>query len=214
MTHIRQMPLSECLKIITQYQKTDDSKLFLRLLAQFDNLLLHTIQKIRKYDHTIQREEMQELYHIAIVGMSNALKKIPPDEKPKMIPAWIVAYVKAALKKTYRYKNKEETMTLFDVADEESWMHYKRYAYVMRNMCSDGKDIELKSIASDLMNSELLESDEREYINRHVLEGETFRSIAESENMSTSKVFNRVKAGLDKLRKLLEDGSIDSIDSI
>lgn len=193
------LTLVDCLPLIAKYRDTRDAKIFSTLLAKFDMLLLRSVYQLRKKYEQIRDEELQELYHLAIIGMSKALLKIPRHEVPRKIPMWICAYVEAAIVKAYRYKLRDNEYLVAEPYEDVERSKVKTLAEFSRFVAH--VDIE------DLLNYSLLSEREVNCIRRILLDKESYQSVADSFKVSDVSIWKWLKSGLAKLGELVGKGS-------
>jgi hypothetical protein len=96
------MTQTKALELIDEYQRTNDERVFAILLAKYDELLMKVVNEQKRLNTYMQRDPPNELYHMAVLGFSNAIKVIPPTENPCKIPAWIKSYVKHSFDACYK----------------------------------------------------------------------------------------------------------------
>jgi RNA polymerase sigma factor (sigma-70 family) len=192
------LSLPNCIPLIASYRETDDTVSFLRLLAQFDLLLVDTIHGMRRRYHVLLSESTQDMYHTAIVAFARSLKKIDM-ERPELIPATIKAYVVSAIRKQYSYKEREieeEEVVLdwFNVAPDVS---QKR-----RRVSREQRDAERRLQVSEFMDAAGLTKEEEECVIKKFLGNSTLNDVAKDVGLTKDQVRYRIKTAMRKLRRV------------
>ena len=191
------LTLEECLELVARYQRTDNRRVFLLLLAKFDLLILSVIHRMRKRHRCLRREEMQALYHVGIIGFAAALKKLPEDEEPRKIPAWIVAYVKAELRRDYvgvevRYRQMIDRAAHRLI--ERRKQRFSREVPISQ-AAIDAKSVLMAPVLSDL---------QRDLIYSYVVEGQTRVELAARYGMKQDSLVGQIRRGIEKLKKYMK----------
>lgn len=175
--------------LISDYQECPTSETFSLLLLKFDKLLVYIILKMRKKLAWLREVELEDLYHTAILGFAIALKKIPKDCKPSKVPAYISAYVKAEIKKMYRYLCREEA-GLGEPPDIDTVLEPVEGPVLL-----DGFEMALDSANLSEM--------EKECLRKKFYESKSLNEIAVELGIKVSRVYRRVRRGLRKLKEWL-----------
>lgn len=101
--------IEKCKDLVKKYQETKDISIRDLLLAKFDKYLLHVIYGVRKRYIYLRGEELQGLYHTAVLGFYKALAVFDCGLPAKMLFFVIRAYVRNELDIFYAYKAKEHS---------------------------------------------------------------------------------------------------------
>lgn len=190
MNEIRHMTHKSALELIVKYQATGDEEIFGILLAKYDDLLLKTLYEYQRLNIYMRMDPLQELYHIAIVGFSAALKVIPPKESPSKLPAWIKAYVRHALDNAYKPQVNDKILYR-----NRHWMnlesnHDKTYNNVENNI-----DVQV------LLKCRRLSDKERKVLKLSFLNDMTLNEISEQMDSLTRQQIHYIKkCALKKLK--------------
>jgi RNA polymerase sigma factor (sigma-70 family) len=99
--------LSNVREAVVRYKLTGYKKDFAVVLALVDNLIIHTVLKLRNRHRVLQNVSTQELYHAGIISLYDALDKMPQNVSEEKVPLWIVAYIKSHIRRDYIYLEKE-----------------------------------------------------------------------------------------------------------
>lgn len=185
----------DALSLISQYQATGDEKIFAILLAKYDELLLKTLYDYQRLKLYMRKDPLQELYHIAITGFHDAVKKIPSTEKPYKIPAWIVSYVKHAFDNSYRAEITDKAL-------------FKRKSYVFTDTAQD-RTSTYNSVKNNMdvevfLKCKRLTTDERKILKLYYLKD---MKLADVSNEMTDCTTQRVHYLKDRALKKLKDCS-------
>lgn len=92
---------------VLAYKKDKSDENFKRVLFLTDNLLVLIVLRLKKYQKWLRQVSHQELYHISVVGLYDALDKMPDDILAIKIPLWIMAYANSHIRKSYAYLKKD-----------------------------------------------------------------------------------------------------------
>jgi len=192
------LSLPNCIPLIASYRETDDTVSFLRLLAQFDLLLVDTIHGMRRRYHVLKGESMQDLYHTAIVAFARSLRKVDMD-RPELLPATIKAYVVSAVRKQYSYKEKE-------IAEEEVVMDWFNVTPDLsqrrRRISKEQRAAERRFQVKEFMDAAGLTKEEEKCIIRKYLGNCTLKDVAKDLRLTQDQVRYRLKTALKKLRNV------------
>jgi len=88
-------------RLVTEYQEHRDSIVFEKILRRVDALLLSTVHKHMWKRPHLQKIDMRDLYHTAIVSLGRAIITMKPEFTPERIVQRIISYVKNELNVTY-----------------------------------------------------------------------------------------------------------------
>jgi RNA polymerase sigma factor (sigma-70 family) len=187
--------LEDILPIIIEYQYSNDKRMFYYLLAQFDLLIIGTFKDMTHgpFKHLYEDEHDLELYHIAILGFDQALRKIPKNEDPKKIPAWITAYVKSKIRSFYSYKQKE---TPADPIEIQQYMS-KEIHHVSGSEKDRTSLIDIKTI----MERSALTSEECQCITMYHLDRYTLEEVGAEMSMPKYSVLRMLKRAMAKMQR-------------
>lgn len=187
MRHLFNFSLRDALKMILEYNKTKDNELFLSLLAKFDMYLIYVAHKLKFKYSVLQYEEMQDLYHIAIIATSKAFKTVRASDDPETIPARIQAYIKAEVRRIYRYKYKEELLPQTE-GKTSRW-----------DLDQHVSNIDLE----DILKLSGLTEEEKGVVQLRFLGGYSYNEIQNSLGLTKMKIRWRLKLALSKLSKFI-----------
>lgn len=93
--------------LIDKYNDTKDPKILEQLVEIYSRYLKYIVGQLRRVNTLLAIEDFEDLYQDAVVGLLRAVRKIPTEEDPIKVPAWIKAYVKAEIRRVYRFKERE-----------------------------------------------------------------------------------------------------------
>jgi hypothetical protein len=87
--------------LILQYKQSKDSEVFEQILSRVDKLIEYEVFLLRQKCPHLRREDKQDLYQTAILGLYTAINYVNEEDSPSIVPAKLVVYMKAEIKKTY-----------------------------------------------------------------------------------------------------------------
>lgn len=189
-------------ELILKYQETRDEEVFKSLLIKFDKYLIYLIHKFTDvYPYLLKGEDLQELYHLAILGFHQGILSLPKDWRPDGIYLWVGSYVKAVYKKTYQYKFHETSLDMVAIyhnenRGEQTHQHHEAIEEHARKM--DG------FLLDNFINSPLLSEDEKEYIKLRYIDGLFLKDIAKIKGMTYVGVYNKIRKIVRRLKKCFQ----------
>jgi len=192
-TNLYSMTHDTCLEMIYEYQLTNNRKLLYYLLAKFDKLLVKIIRDLRRANSLLNEESIQEMYHVAIVGMEKAFLRIKPGFDSNLLPAKIQSYVWAEVKQTYRHKTREYPS---DHVEVHNALKKKTYDPHRENHAA----LDLKF----LFEASKLPQDWVEVIKLKFIDEMTTKEIQEKLSLSVKQVERKLYIGLAQLRLLVK----------
>lgn len=191
----------ECKNLILEYQSTRNEETFKLILLKLDKYLLYLIHKFRsRYPH-LKREEMQELYHIAVLGLHQGVLSLPKNWFPEKIFLWVGSYIKAAFKRSFNYKRHEFSLEQKIVQSNENRDEYISYLENAREKYdSNLNQINLKLILS----SDILNKEEKKYIELKYYKNFTLEDMSKELNLSKGAICKKLQKIIQKLRENIE----------
>jgi RNA polymerase sigma factor (sigma-70 family) len=181
---------NKCKQKIHEYQQTKDKDLFSLILAKYDRYL---VKLSWEFWERIRWEELEDIYHTAIIGFGAAIAKFKVQVPSDFIIPVIKAYVKREIEKTYITKKSGERKG-YKPEDVEDL----RFDFEDRS--SDGIDL------SFILN-ELVPPEEKELILLRFEENMSLKEIGSRIGLSQSRVSEKIKMVLEKIsKKSMEDG--------
>lgn len=118
-------------KLVTEYQKTKSVASFEGILKRVDDIIVGKILHLQNILPHLKNVNFSDVYQTAIVGVGNAITTARDNENGNIITARIIAYVKAAIKKTYKPVKEIsgsnvvfEFMKMYDVTEESYEIQY------------------------------------------------------------------------------------------
>jgi len=183
---------------IARYRKSKDAKDFEEIIAKTDNLIIYTIRKLKKRRSYLKLIDDLELYQTGIIGLHNAITKMPLDEEAGKIPAWIVSYIAAVLRKTFDYADRERV----GLADDG----FLRTMAVPELCVAKQRPPELLCLDYErLVELGRLTDREERIVRFRVLDSWSIKEVAAFEHLAISTVSNCFRSGIAKLRKVLKN---------
>ncbi len=89
-------------RLVAEYQETHSRSSFEGILKRVDDLIIFVVHGLqRKYLH-LRKVGFEDLYQTAIIGVIEAVLTVK-DESGQKIPVRIIAYIKAAIRRTFKY---------------------------------------------------------------------------------------------------------------
>jgi len=193
MSSLPTLTQDESKNIVMQYKHNNDEESVKILVAQYDKLIVGYLYKYRKrYKHIVD-EQMQDLYHLAISAMLQSFRVFPDDMESRWLPGWILAYVKAALRKEYSYKIFEHKLRVPLLTVESTC------SYIDTNIDECCAKIDLQSI----FDKNILTEFEMDLIHRKFLKQQKLREIAEDIGVNVMRANYLISCALLKIRKTL-----------
>jgi len=93
---------TEVLKdLILQYKQSKDNRVFEQILSRVDKLIEYEVFLLRQKCPHLRREDKQDLYQTAILGLYTAINYVNVIDPPEIVLAKLVVYMKGEIKKTY-----------------------------------------------------------------------------------------------------------------
>jgi hypothetical protein len=120
-------------ELVTEYQQTPTQIIFSKILKRTDKLVLNSIHKHLRRRPELKKINMEDLYHVGIIGLGRALKTTLPTEPGHKITARIVAYIRATIDKEYPNYKKKKWDNLMCFEDDEKI----GYIYQFQNVTDD-----------------------------------------------------------------------------
>lgn len=100
------LSLKQCKKLILEYQKTRDGKLFEVILLKYDRFIIFLVHKFKKSHYCLMDEELQDLYQVSVLGFYKGILSIKKYHRLDKINFRISSYIKRELRTAYDYKTK------------------------------------------------------------------------------------------------------------
>jgi DNA-directed RNA polymerase specialized sigma24 family protein len=178
-------------ELILRYKKSKSQANFEDILAAVDNLVLKIVHKSKKRIHHIGNVSTSDLYQTAIIALYKAIDKIPDDEDPNVIPAWISSYILADIRKSYHYLSRETVSV-----DQDIEFFSRMHSFAMSNQY-------LLFDVHEFLKRRVITSLEYRCIREHYFEGESFADIGREEEKKVHSVVvqNRVRRAFTKIRR-------------
>lgn len=180
--------LKKIKEMIANYQKTKNPDIFNLLLAKFDRYILYVLYEMKKSYAYLKNEEMQELYHTGILGFSRGVKAFKLYLDVSMILLVIKAYIKAEVKQTYAYKNKEMNCNLPFVCVSPDISLMNKDAFLLREI---------------IFSSDLLTDREKEMIKLRFFEELDVKDIAKKLDMVVPTLFKQLNRLMVKIKNMV-----------
>ena len=190
--NIRRLKLSEVKKVILRYREFKDYNDLILLLVTFDGLLVSLIIRLMTRNKMFQNEEPQELYHIMVVALMKCILEKDNIPEAKMLPAWVLAYAKAAIRKVYYYKLKRKEISMNPVVVQR-YIQSKKYVNLEQS----------EMLVEDILCSSKLSPDEREIVRRRFINGETEESISKDYGITRPGMAKRIHRMMAKLKRFV-----------
>jgi len=169
--------------LIVDYRENNNVASLNLLLARFDLYILYVLYDLKKRYSYLQDEEITELYQTGVLGFYNGIKAFKLHLNPQMVLLVIKAYIKAEIKQTYAYKDKEIN---------GAFMAPKK------NLSINTDELLLKE---SIFSSEELTDREKEIIRLRFFEGLDVKDVAKKLNDDTTRIFNQLARLMKKLKK-------------
>jgi RNA polymerase sigma factor (sigma-70 family) len=180
--------LKQCKRLILQYQKTRDRKLFEIILLKYDRFIIFLVHKFRKSHYSLMGEELQDLYHVSILGFHNGILAIKKHHRLDKMNFRISSYIKRALRTEYDYKGKT-------FKGELSWEKDPMTEFAH----------ELSSLSANVMiNMKDFTDEEKELLKMRFIENRSLDAIGKEIGltaMGVSKRITRLKESLKRAFK-------------
>lgn len=193
MLKVQNLTSKDVLELALKYNENKDEKIFATLLAKFDKLLLHVIYKYQVSHQYLYREEMQELYHIAILGLAKAIRNMKASTKLEKIPVSVASYAMAELKQAYAPQIK-------DLRSKKRMMDENPIASIWNSSSVKSiKQIDASSDIKGILDCVHIEALDKELLERHALKGVTYAVLAKENGKATSWVQNRIARVMKRL---------------
>jgi len=190
--HYKEQPVDlNVIKIhVDKFKKGRTKRNFAAILKYTDKLVVYTILKIRNRRPHLQRVTTQELYQVGVVGVYDALQKMPVDVEADKIPSWITSYVKSHIRKNFYYLEKEY------VNIEECYEH---------SFKNNQNDTVIYDYDLDILeNLSVLTITEKNMLVQKFLHEKDRKQIAKMFHMSETTVTNNIKKALNKIRAFVK----------
>ena len=185
--------------IINKYQNSDSEVYLQQILERIDNLILVTIVKERKWRPYLKDVPYKDLYHYGIIGAITGIKSIPKQEEIRYIPARVVAYIKAQLRKSYKHHLREVTNLMDD--DENNPIIPVRTAQDHQEQSIiEARDV--KHTIDNLYRNGKVSDFDMWIINRRFYDGLKFREIAALLTIPLPTAWHKYSNTLTKIRGL------------
>jgi len=196
------LSIEDCKELILEYQKNKDREIFAAILIKLDKYLLYLVDKFKSLPKFffLKGEDPQELYHIAIIGLQKGCLSLRPEWRPEAIYLWMGSYIKAELRREFKYKRFETPLNKAAIEDgRESDDDSYQYIQSKEKHVEAFKEMDLKI----LLDSEVLTDDDREFLELKYYRGLPHWKIGEMKGLSASGAWNRIK----RILKTLEESA-------
>lgn len=187
--------LEKCRALIKAYQENKDIYTRDLLLAKFDKYLAHVIYDLRKKYSYLRGEDLQGLYHTAVLGFYKAIEVFECTLPPEMIFFVVRSYVRNELDIFYAYKVKEQVCADIIVRFDDLELGHT--------------DNEVKKFYKQISTNLLLSHPSLKLAEKTLLEGLycqgfTRKELAKLSGFTEPTVALHLKNALKKLRKILK----------
>jgi len=188
-------------QLIDKYHKTGKSQDFEMVLFCVDNLVVRLVRQLRRRYKFMEKVEINDIYHTAIVGLHDAVKKVNPNEDPNKIPAIISSYIIAAIKQAYRYLSKEHKNELVDIEDcgrlvKGLEVEFKVSPYVMFDL-------------DEFLKRGIITRLEYNTIRQSIYGEMTTAELARKEGVKQCSISNRIKVAVLKMKRIVAIGDLN-----
>jgi RNA polymerase sigma factor (sigma-70 family) len=182
--------LKQCKKLILEYQKTKDKKLFEVILIKYDRFIIFLVHRFRKSHYCLADEGLQDLYQVSILGFYKGILSIKKHHHLDKINFRISSYIKRELRTAYDYKGKVFSGSLNWDKDP------------IENFAGDLSELS----ANLIINAEGFTEEDKELLRMRFLETKSLSSIGEKIGISAMGVSKRITKLILNLKKRFEKG--------
>lgn len=103
----RKIKLDAVLEHMRRYQHNVNPEDFAIIQEHLDELLVYLSIKVKNIYDFLSGVTLTEVYHYSLGALHDSIRSLPEQFDSKYIPCRIEAYLKAVVKQTYKYVNKE-----------------------------------------------------------------------------------------------------------
>lgn len=174
-----------CKRLMLAYQDDGDYEVFHALLARYDRYLLSVIYQFQRKVWSLKEEELQSLYHTAILGFVKSILAVTEDSDAKYLCNHIKMYILSELKQVYLSKNHTDKIRELILTDSPY---------------EDPEDFKRKLSVKLLLESSILTESDRNLLKSHYFDGKTTRTIGKELNLSQPAIVKRLRKARQKLK--------------
>lgn len=171
-------------------------KKFEQILIRIDRLIIYKIGKLKSQYNRLCKEENDELYNTAIVGVYRALETVKDTDSGATIQARILSYIKEEIRKTY-LQHKTEIVT-GTISGDEKGLIYNNPEY------SNIDYEDLKTVVNKLIANFTIPQEDFLTFVEHYVNKKSFKDISKTLGVHYSTIANRVNNVGKILRKAME----------
>jgi len=180
-------------RLLLKLKQTNDFRYFEEILVVVDKLLLFVVINARKKNSYLHGIELKDLYNTAIVALFKVVKKIPDDEQPLKISAWISSYVKSEIKQQFKCFQKDNQVSIKDIEDIEcSKLH---------SNCLSVDPCDFLKYAKKVG---VLSKDQYKTLWNVYVDGNSIESLAKMMKIKTKTLYRRIEVSKKKIKDFLK----------
>jgi RNA polymerase sigma factor (sigma-70 family) len=169
---------------------------FRQILIRIDKLIIYKIGKIKRQYQRLEKEENDEIYNTAILGVYRALNSVKDTDSGATIQARILSYIKEEIRKTY-IQHKTEIINGTISGDE--------VGLVYNNPEFSNIDYEdLKAVINKLIVNFIIPQEDFDIFVEHYVNGKSYQEISKTLGVHHATIANRIKNVGKLLRKAME----------
>ncbi len=189
--------------LISEYQKTVDPEMFARILQRIDRLVYRVIHQLRSMYRYLRNEDINDLYQTGITGVYKSLLRIPVDENPEKIPAWLVSYIKSEILSSFPKPHSVSASQL-----EEVW------APTEEDPVRDNADVCLEGLFKRMLEEGVVTQEEIELLRLNKIRGLSMDVIGVMKDVCRDTIKSRIHRALARIQYKVRMLELDPSDCI
>lgn len=180
---------------IQEFKKSPSAVNFERILVLTDKLIIYCVYRLKRNNAYLKTISNQELYHTGILGLYEAIQAMPNEEVPTKIPAWIVSYITANVKRCYGYLEKENVGIGEDIEYSPA-IYYSQRVQVEYGL--------IKTDFFTFVQKQLITEEDANLFCSRYLDGDKIKDIAVRSKVHRQTIRIRLRNSVYKLKKIFE----------
>ncbi len=196
--------------LVTEYQEHRDSIVFEKILRRVDSLLLSTVHRHMQTRPHLQKIDMRDLYHTAIVSLDRAIVTVKPEMTPERIVQRIISYVKNELNVTYPLNTIHRFCTFVPL--DTTAEYYKPCSEQIQEQNIAERNVELvdiRKLYAAAIEKDIITQADFDLMVLRFIDQEKYIVIAKKLNCAIASVQERCETLRSRMRSWLENHGVE-----
>ena len=198
----------EVKRLALAYRDKEDPTIFKQILILVDELLKNLVKRMIRKKPYLQRMELQDLYHAAVIGLLKAVLKVKEEETGGILVSKIIYCVGDEISSWGKAPREKPFSSFLNVLDAEQWPPWvmgiwsggdvKQLYY--ESTYNDIESSFIRDRFTKLIEEGILSLEDFDLLVMRIVNGMKYKDVAKQLGCSISGASIRVTAILNRLR--------------